>query len=74
VQVRIGVADAPRELELDVEDADAVAAKIEAALSSEDPAMVWIADVKGRRIGIPAARVAYFEIGAEHQASVGFGA
>ena len=73
MQVRIGVADAPREIELDVEDADAVAAKIEDALSSGAPSMVWIVDVKGRKIGIPAARLAYFDIPADQKTSVGFG-
>ena len=74
MQVRIGVADAPREIDLDVEDANAVAEKIEAAIAGGSPAMVWILDTKGRRVGIPSNRLAYVDIPAEERASVGFSA
>ena len=73
MQVRIGVADAPRDIELDVEDADAIASQIEQAVSADTSTLVWIVDTKGRRVGIPANRIAYLDIAADHKTSVGFG-
>ncbi|MDH3498558.1 MAG: DUF3107 domain-containing protein [Acidimicrobiia bacterium] len=74
MQVRIGVADAAREIELDVDDVDALAARIEEALNASAPAFVWAVDTKGRRVGIPAGRIAYLEIQADERSNVGFSA
>ena len=76
MDVRIGIVQTVKELEVELpDDADreAVMAEIEAALSSES--VLWLTDRKGRRVGIPAAKVAYVEVGAPVTGrSVGFGA
>jgi len=76
VDVRIGIVQTVKELEVELEqdaDRDAVMAEIEAALSSES--VLWLTDRKGRRVGVPAAKVAYVEVGAPTpDRRVGFGA
>ncbi len=70
----IGVGDGGREIDLDVDDADAVAGELETALQQGDPGLVWITDTRGRRVGVPAARIVYVEIEAQQRAGVGFSA
>jgi hypothetical protein len=76
VDVRIGVTQAPREIELELDDeadADRVVKMFEDALG--ESAVLWLTDRKGRRIGVPAAKVAYVEIGSpSEERRVGFGA
>jgi uncharacterized membrane protein (UPF0127 family) len=77
VDVRIGVTQAPREIEVELADntsADELVAKIDAAVSKAT-GMLWLTDKRGRRVGIPAAKLAYVELdsGAETR-RVGFGA
>jgi hypothetical protein len=77
VDVRIGVTQTPKEIELDLgdaADADAVVAQIEAALA-EEKAVLWLTDRRGRKVGVPAAKVAYVEVdGGQAARQVGFGA
>jgi hypothetical protein len=77
VDVRIGVTHTPKEIDVDLgDDADQeqVAASVEAALAG-DGKVLWLTDRKGRRYGVPAARVAYVEIGGPTEGRrVGFGA
>jgi Protein of unknown function (DUF3107) len=76
MELRIGVVDTPKELSLEVEGtADDVIKAIDDALSSDARrAMVWLTDVKGRRVGTPADRIAYIEIEEEGAIQhVGFG-
>jgi hypothetical protein len=77
VDVRIGVTQAPREIEVELADntsADELVAKIDAAVSKAS-GMLWLTDKRGRRVGVPAAKLAYVELdsGAETR-RVGFGA
>lgn len=76
MEVRIGVTQTPKEIELDLgadADPEGVARQVEEALGS-DGAVLWLTDRRGRRVGVPAAKVAYVEIGASHDArTVGFG-
>ena len=65
MDVRIGVTNTMREIDLDVDDSierDQLKDHIEKALSS-DEGVLWIADKKGREVAIPSAKVAYVEIG-----------
>ena len=65
MDVRIGVTNTMREIDLDVDDSierDQLKDHIEKALSTED-GVLWIADKKGREVAIPSAKVAYVEIG-----------
>jgi hypothetical protein len=75
VDVRIGVTHTPREIEVELADgteADGLVAQIEEALTAG--AVLWFTDRRGRRVGIPAAKVAYVELntGSEDR-RVGFG-
>jgi len=77
VDIRIGVTQAPRELEVELAEntsADELAARIEKAIASGS-GMLWLTDKRGRRVGVPAAKLAYIELdtGAETR-RVGFGA
>ena len=75
VDVRIGVTQAPRELNVEVadEDRDDVRARVEAALSGATD-VLWITDKRGRDIGVPSAKIAYVELGsADGDRRIGFG-
>jgi len=76
VDVRIGVTYTPKEIEVEIEgiDRDDLVKNIEAALTSENK-VLWLTDRRGRSVGVPAAKVAYVEIGsAGEDRKVGFGA
>lgn len=75
MDVRIGVTQTPKEIELDMpDDAKAVEKAIETAVTAGDK-MLWLTDRKGRRVGVPAEKIAYIEIGsATDERRVGFGA
>ncbi|MDQ1437214.1 MAG: hypothetical protein QOK43_843 [Acidimicrobiaceae bacterium] len=74
MEVRIGVTYAPKEIELEFpEDADrdALVKQVEQAIASD--AILWLTDRRGRRVGIPSAKVAYVEIsGRDDERRVGF--
>ena len=76
MDVRIGIVQTPKELEVELgEDVDRekLLADIEAALA--DDAVLWLTDRRGRRVGVPVAKVAYVEVGAPTpDRRVGFGA
>src|SRR6187401_2905381 len=75
VDVRIGVTQAPRELNVEVPDdeRDDVRAKIDAALSGATE-VLWITDKRGRDVGVPSAKIAYVEVGtADGDRRIGFG-
>jgi F420-0:gamma-glutamyl ligase len=72
VEVKIGVQQAQRELVLEVdESAEAIEKLVSEALSSET-GVISLTDSKGRRLLVPAAKVAYVEIGTGVAGMVGF--
>jgi hypothetical protein len=77
VDVRIGIVQSPKELEVELPDdtdRDKVLADIESALSGGDD-VLWLTDRRGRRVAVPVAKVAYVEVGAPSpDRRVGFGA
>ena len=76
MELRIGVVDTPKELSLEVDGtADDVIKAIDEVLNSDGQrTMLWLTDVKGRRVGTPADRIAYVEIEEEGATQhVGFG-
>ena len=77
MDVRIGITQTPKELEVEMPDdadRDKVVADIEKLLKTGD-GVLWLTDRKGRRVGIPVAKVAYVEVGApSSDRRVGFGA
>ncbi len=71
-KVRIAIASA-RELEFDVEDADAMVSALEEGLAAGTE-IVWLTDVKGTRHGVRVQSIAYVELEGEDRAGgVGFG-
>jgi len=74
MDVRIGVLHTPKELELEVAGTpDDIVKALERALENDD-SVLWLTDAKGRRVGVPAERIAYVEIEGDHDAKrVGFG-
>ena len=77
MDVRIGVSQSPKEIELELDsdaDGDRLVKDVEAALAKKDGAVLWITDRRGRRVGVPAEKIAYVEIGAAAESHrVGFG-
>jgi len=74
VEVRIGVQHATRELVIDSpESSDAVIAAVTAALSGKS-SVLTLEDERGRRVVVPADKLAYVEIGEPESRRVGFGA
>ncbi len=75
MDVRIGVTDTAKEIEVDLGDdvaADKVKKEIEGVLNGATP-ILWLTDKKGRTVGVPSAKVAYVEMGAESsERRVGF--
>ena len=75
MDIRIGIVQSMKEIEVELpEDAkrDKVMKEVEAALSGD--AVLWLTDRKGRRVGVPASRIAYVELGTPaSERVVGFG-
>lgn len=76
MQVRIGIVQSPKEIDIDLEDTDDGTALIEQITESmSGPGMLWLTDRRGRRIGVSTEKVAYVEVGAESgDRRVGFSA
>lgn len=77
MDVRIGILQSPKELEVELGDdvdREAVINEIGAALGKAD-GVLWLTDRRGRRVAVPVPRVAYVEVGApSSDRRVGFGA
>jgi hypothetical protein len=75
VDVRIGVTQAPREINVEVPDdeRDDARAEIEAALSGATD-VLWLTDKRGRQVAVPSAKIAYVEVGTpDGDRRIGFG-
>jgi hypothetical protein len=74
MELRIGVVHTPKELSLELDGtADDVVGTIDKAMGGGN-AIVWLTDTKGRRVGIPAERIAYIEVDEDgSNKRVGFG-
>ena len=75
MDVKIGVTYTAKELDLELADdadRDQVLKDVEAALG-KDNGVLWLTDKKGRTVGVPAAKVAYVEVGTSaRERRVGF--
>ena len=71
MEIKIGVQHAPRELVLETDES---AETIEKALADAlgGAGVFAVTDTKGRRVVVPAANVAYLEIGGGVSGQVGF--
>jgi hypothetical protein len=77
VDIRIGITQAPREIAIEVDDdakaREALKNSVQEALAGTISTL-WITDKKGRDIAIPAAKIAYVEIGTgDDSKRIGFG-
>ncbi len=76
MDVRVGVIQTAKEIHIELPDGvdqDKLIADVEAALSA-DSGVLWLTDRKGRRVGVPAGKVAYIEVGSPaDERRVGFG-
>lgn len=76
MEVRIGVTHTPKEIEVELADDtdhEAFVKQVEDTLRNADT-VLWLTDRRGRRVGVPADKVAYVEIGsATDDRRVGFG-
>jgi hypothetical protein len=76
VDLRIGVTQAPRELSIELAedtDRDDLKSRVEAALAGASD-VLWVTDKRGKDVGIPAAKIAYVEIGSsDGDRRIGFG-
>jgi hypothetical protein len=77
VDIRIGVIHTTREIEVELaddSDRDKLMDEIDTTLGRPD-SVLWLTDRRGKRVGVPVARVAYIEVGlASEDRRVGFGA
>ena len=74
MEVKIGVQHANRELVLESEQSPEEVQQAVAAALSGKSGLLQLTDDKGRRVIIPADRLAYVEIGEVSIRKVGFGA
>lgn len=73
MEVKIGIADVPRELTVrTATEAEELINSLRGAV--ESGGLFELSDEKGRRVIVPAARVAYLDLGAADERPVGFGA
>lgn len=71
MEVKIGVQQSPRELLVDTDEtSEAVEKHVAEAVSSEG--VLALTDTKGRKVIVPAAKIAYVEIGGGVAGAVGF--
>ena len=72
MDVKVGVVYSPKELLIESDgNADEIVGAVDAVLANGSP-VLWLTDKKGRRVGIPADKVAYVEVSEEEVKRVGF--
>jgi hypothetical protein len=72
VEVKIGIAESPRELVFRSAQTHAEVEKLVSAALTKGAEVLSLDDDKGRKILVPAAKIAYVEIGAADSRRVGF--
>jgi hypothetical protein len=72
VEVKIGVADSPRELSVSTSDSPDQVERLVMDAMRNTQGLLTLVDDKGRRYMIPSSRVAYVEIGPGDTRRVGF--
>ena len=74
MEVKIGVQFAPRELVLESNQSPDEVSELVAQALKADLGVLSLVDEKGRRVLVPADKLAYVEIAESEQRRVGFGA
>lgn len=73
MEIKIGIADIPREVVVTTQESpDAIVAGLSQAKA--DGGLFEVTDENGRRVIVPAERVAYLDLGSTGVRPVGFGA
>ena len=76
MDLRIGVTQAPRELNIELADdidRDDLRARVDAALSGASD-VLWVEDKRGKEFGLATAKIAYVELGSpDSDRRIGFG-
>lgn len=73
MEVKIGITDVPREVVIEsTETGEDLAGRLEKAITGSG--LFDLVDENGRRVIIPASRIAYLDLGSPSARSVGFGA
>ena len=75
MDIRIGVTDNPQPIVLqlaDDTDRDDLKARIDTAISGGE-GVLWLTDDKGKEVAVPAARLAFVELGLAGSNPIGFG-
>ncbi len=77
MELRIGIAESPQILEVELEDdvdRDALKTEVEAALAGKSK-ILWVTDRKGKELAVPANQIGFVELGtSDAQRKIGFGA
>lgn len=72
MDIRIGIANSPREISFESSQSSADVEKVVSDALAADAKYVRLADAKGNVYVVPTASLAYFEIGSEESRRVGF--
>ena len=72
MRARIGIADARREIEVEVAGREEIIELLEAAYREGNP-ILWFKNAKGRDIGVPLGRIAFVELADDRDQAIGFG-
>ncbi len=76
MEVRIGISQIVKELELDLGDdvdSQALISQVEEALEKGE-GVLWLTDKKGRKVGVPSSKLGYIDLGPQADSKkVGFG-
>ncbi len=72
MDIRIGIANSPRELSFESSQTSAEIEKIVAAALDGDAKFIKLSDDKGKLYLVPVASFSYLEVGSETRSRVGF--
>ncbi len=77
MDVRIGMQNTVKEIDIELPadaDRDKIRKSIDSALA-DDGQILWLKDKSGKEVAVPAAKIAYVELGsADNERRIGFGA
>lgn len=72
VDIRIGIANSPREINFESSQTAADVEKVVASALDSDAKFIKLADDKGKVYLVPTASLAYIEVGSEESRRIGF--
>lgn len=72
MEVKIGIQQAARELVVETDESSDAVEKMVADAIANEGGFIALTDTKGRKVVVPAAKIAYVEIGGGVAGQVGF--